>query len=263
LVVQRERLLIDRHSPLTNHYGEAEEIMKRLSLGIMLLGIFDLGQSASAQTATQNAEKRLAELLAPGCSITSRSSAGDERGPVERGPLNGPSPSVGKRGWGEGGGPVAWKASRAVEEILLPVKPYVGSPVRLPQPPGKSELRPTGSGIPEEPPVVSHRKQPKAPKEVKLPTQPLIRLPSLDVHSPLPIPILAKPQPDRASLGDPALQASVDAALKRFTPTRDRPAPFVPLNLPDPFEHVRAGQLRNPPPENPMPPVIPLKKPTK
>ena len=221
-----------------------EEIMKHLSLGILLLGVFDLGQSVSAQTATQKAEKRLAELLAPGGSIIC------------------PSPPGGERGWGEGG-PVAWKASRAVEEIPSPVKPYVGLPVRLPQMPGKSEPRPRGSGIPEAAPLVSYREPPKAPKEVKLPTQPLIRLPSLDVHSPLPIPILATPQQDRASLGDPALQASVHAALKRFTPTRDRPVPFVPLNLPDPFEHIRAGQLRNPPQENPMPPVIPLQKPTK
>jgi hypothetical protein len=213
-----------------------EEIMKRLSLGIMLLSIFDLGQSVSAQTATDKAEKRLAELLAPGSRISAVTFATQ---------------------------PVAWKASRAVEEIPSPVKPYVGLPARLPQMPSKSEPRPRGSRIPEGTALVSYRERPMAPKEVKLATQPLIRLPSLDVHSPLPIPILAQPQQDRASLGDPALQASLDAALKRFTPARDRPVPFVPLNLPDPFEHIRAGQLRNPPQENPMPPVIPLKKPTK
>src|SRR5262245_57875676 len=85
----------------------------------------------------------------------------------------------------------------------------------------------------------------------------------IHVDSPLPIPNFANPQEDRASWGDPALQASMAAALKRFTPARERTEPFVPLNLPDPFEHIRAGQLRNPPPKNPMPPVIPLKKPTK
>jgi hypothetical protein len=219
--------------------------MKRVFIAIFLSGLLAISQPVCAQTATQSpdregagsrAQKRLAELLAPGSSIAAVTFATQ---------------------------PVAWKASRAVEEIPLPLKPYVGLPVRLPQMPSKSEPRPRGSGIPEAAPLVSYRERPIAPKEVKLATRPLIRLPSLDVKSPLPIPILAQPQQDRASLGDPALQASLDAALKRFTPARDRPVPFVPLNLPDPFEHIRAGQLRNPPQENPMPPVIPLKKPGK
>ena len=108
---------------------------------------------------------------------------------------------------------------------------------------------------------LSFREQPKVPKDVALPTKPLIRLPSVDVSTPLPIPILATPVKDRASLGDPAFDASLAAALKRLKPSRDRPVPFEPLNLPDPFEHVRTGQLRNPPAEDPMPPAIPLVKP--
>jgi hypothetical protein len=201
-----------------------------------LFGLFCwlvLVHPASAQSAVEKAQKRLAELLTPGSNMTGAAFATK---------------------------PVAWKASRAVEEIPTPVRPYVGLPVRLPQMPVK-EVKP--GAAPEGTPLASYRELPKAPKEVELPTQPLIRLPSLDGQTPLPIPILAQPHQDRASLGDPALQASLDAALKRFTPARDRPVPFVPLNLPDPFEHIRAGQLRNPPEENPMPPVIPLKKPTK
>jgi hypothetical protein len=93
--------------------------------------------------------------------------------------------------------------------------------------------------------------------------KPLLKVPSVDVNKPLPIPILAQPQQDRASLADPTLGASLKAALKALTPTRLQPLPFMPFNLPDPFEHMRSGQLRNPPEENPMPPVIPLQRPTK
>lgn len=68
---------------------------------------------------------------------------------------------------------------------------------------------------------------------------PLVQLPSIDIHQPLPIPILAQPVKDRASLAEPEFEASLDAALQAFTPVRDQPVPFTPLNLPDPFENVR------------------------
>jgi hypothetical protein len=204
--------------------------MKRL---MALLGMSILAQSVAAQTATERAEKRLAELLAPGSSVSARTFASR---------------------------PVAWKPAAAVETIELPIKAYAGVPVRLPNPPPK-DVKP--GAAPEGAPLVAFQDKTKVPKQPELPTKPLIRLPSLDVHTPLPIPILAQPVKDRAPLGEPGFEASLDAALKRWTPTRDRPVPFVPLNLPDPFEHMRYGQLRNAPPENPMPPVIPLTRPTK
>lgn len=206
--------------------------MKRymaLALGCLF---FLISQSASAQTAVEKAEKRLAELLAPGGGVA----------PVTFATT-----------------PVAWKASPVVENFAVAVKPIAGVPVRLPLTPIK-EVKPRPA--PEGTPLVSYREQPKGPKDVELPTKPLIKLPSLDIHTPLPIPILAQPAKDRAPLSDPALEASLDATLKRITPTRERPVPFVPLNLPDPFENVRYGQMRNPPDENPVPLVIPLTKPT-
>ena len=105
--------------------------------------------------------------------------------------------------------------------------------------------------------------QPKAKGGKEPPAKALIKLPSVDAQTPLPIPILAQPAKDRAPLGDPAMQASLDATLKPIAAKRDRPVPFTPLNLPDPFENARQGKLRNPPDENPMPPAIPLVKPTK
>ena len=96
---------------------------------------------------------------------------------------------------------------------------------------------------------------------MQLPTKPLLKVPSADVNKPLPIPILAKPTKDRASLAEPAFDVSLDATLKKITPTRDKPVPFAPLNLPDPFEYRRYGELRNPLEESATPPVIPLERP--
>ncbi len=204
--------------------------MKRL-IAICCLAL--LAQPAFAQSAAEKAEKRLGELLTPG---------------------GGVAPPVFTAQ------PLAWKTSKALDRTDLPIRPYAGAPVRLPQPPVRA-VKPRSA--PEGTPLVSFREQPKGPKEVELPTKPLIRLPSLDVQTPLPIPILAQPKLDRASLGDPALDASVAAALQQFMPARIGPVPFVPLNLPDPFENIRHGQFRNPPDENAMPPAIPLRKPTK
>jgi hypothetical protein len=188
---------------------------------------------AFAQTPGEKTEKRLGELLTPG------------------GHLEGAAFST---------KPVTWKAPKALDNIALPVRPYTGVLVRLPRSSGK-EVKPRSA--PEGIPLASFQDGTQIPAAVLLPDEALIRLPSLDVHAPLPIPILAQPQKDRVSLGDPALAASLDAALKSFTPVRDKPVPFTPLNLPDPFEHIRTGQLRNPPEENPTPPAIPLTKPTK
>ena len=186
-----------------------------------------------AQGAAEKAEKRLAEMLAPGSNTTTATFASK---------------------------PVVWKGTLTLEVIVLPVRPYVGVPARLPLP-ASANVKPRSA--PERTPLVEFRDAPKAPKDVELETKPLIRLPSVDVTTPLPIPILAQPTKDRASLAEPAFEASVAAALKPFTPVRDRPVPFVPLNLPDPFENIRYGQLRNAPEENPIPPAIPLQKPVK
>ena len=204
--------------------------MKRL-IGLCFCVL--LAQPACAQPAAEKVQKRLTELLTPGGDTTASAFTGR---------------------------PVARKGSKAVEEIVAPMKPYAGLPVRLPKAQGK-EVKPRSA--PEAQPLVWNREQTQVPQVFELPTSPLLRLPAVDVQTPLPIPILAQPQKDRASLGDPAVEASLAAALAPFTPVRDRPVPFRVLNLPDPFEHVRTGQLRNPPEENAMPPVIPLTKPTK
>src|SRR4051812_13632319 len=92
---------------------------------------------------------------------------------------------------------------------------------------------------------------------------PQVRLLSVDVAGPIPLPILARPLKDRASLTDPTLEASTAAALSKVTLSRAVPAPFQPINLPDPFEHSQAIRLRYPPGELPMPPFITPRSPTR
>lgn len=204
--------------------------MKRMFAIVCFLMI---AQSAFAQPAAEKADKRLADLLAPGGTASAATFAAR---------------------------PLAWKTPRLLEEIYLPIKPYAGLPVRLAAPP-RRDVKP--GALRKATPLLAFQDRTAAPAPVELPATPLLRLPSVDIHAPLPIPILAQPAKDRAALGEPGFEASLDAALKTWTPTRDRPVPFLALNLPDPFEHVRYGQLRNAPAENATPPVIPLQKPTK
>jgi hypothetical protein len=200
-----------------------------LSVGCALLLA---SRPGSAQTPTEKVEKRLTELLAPGKTSAS----------------------------GDVGAPVGWKKTLVSLDTFTAIDRAVATaPVRYTSPALKA-VKPRSA--PEGTPLVSYREQVQAPKDVELPTKPLIKLPSVDVHTPAPIPILAQPSKDRASLGDPALDASLEAALKQLAPRRVGPVPFIPYNLPDPFENLRYGQLRNPPAENPTPPVIPLTKPT-
>jgi hypothetical protein len=64
-----------------------------------------------------------------------------------------------------------------------------------------------------------------------------IHVPSMDVNKPMPVPILAKPLPDRASVDDITSDASNAAAVSATMPERTKPAPFQKVTLPDPFEN--------------------------
>jgi hypothetical protein len=183
-----------------------------------------------AQTATEKAKTRIDELLQPGKKLDS---------PLPR-PLNLPS-----------------RSARKVEEPEMPLSVYKEAPPRLA--PGRKPVlpRPATEGSP----LAHYKELPTVPKSIELPTEPLAAAFAPDTNVPLELPILAKPQPDRASLGDQTLEASVAAALKPLSPARTQPVPFTPLNLPDPFENIQVGRLRNPPEESSQPPVIPVQTP--
>jgi hypothetical protein len=75
------------------------------------------------------------------------------------------------------------------------------------------------------------------PAAVALEAAARVRVPSVDVNQPIPLPILAKPASDRAPLDDATIEASNAAALSGTVPARTKPAPFLKLTLPDPFEN--------------------------
>jgi hypothetical protein len=192
---------------------------------------FLLVQPIFGQTAMEKAEKRIADMVAPSSRVVLSSAQ-----------------------------PAQWKANRSLENFDVPLTSITIAPARQ-QPGALKSAKPRG--VAEDQPLVSFRDESQGPKQVELPTKPLIKLPAVDTNTPLPLPTLARPLADRASLGEPAFEASLLAAMKRYTPAREKPAPFVAYNLPDPFEHVRYGQLRNPPEESAMPPVMVIPRPVK
>lgn len=115
----------------------------------------------------------------------------------------------------------------------------------------------------EDAPLARQWESPNLPEVAAFPTSGLIRLPTIDVESPLPLPILANPSRDRVSLADPTQDASLAAALAAQMPLRTDAVPFSPMNLPNPFEHHGPAKLRNPPPEDPIPAVSTPRLPTK
>src|SRR5262245_51885526 len=129
---------------------------------------------AQAASAVEKADKRVAELVAPAKAAMIAFASE----------------------------PKIWRASVVVEDIAGPARPIAVVIVRLPQPSPK-EAKP--AALRENQPLAAFQDKTPKPKDVELPAKPLIRLPSLDVNSPLPIPILGQHQKDRASVGDPAL----------------------------------------------------------
>jgi hypothetical protein len=108
----------------------------------------------------------------------------------------------------------------------------------------------------ENPPLSSERFNLVGPSPVKLPTSPKVAWPSPDVNQPIPLPILARPVTNRASLDDPSGEASQAAALASKVPERTTPAPFLRMTIPDPFEHRNAVRLRTSLPETDLPAVF-------
>jgi hypothetical protein len=93
------------------------------------------------------------------------------------------------------------------------------------------------STVGKEPPLARDLSAPVLPQQNELPAGKRIKTPGPDFTKPPALPVLARPQSDREPLTDPTLEAGTQAALTAFLPVRTRPAPFLRLNLPDPFEH--------------------------
>jgi hypothetical protein len=83
----------------------------------------------------------------------------------------------------------------------------------------------------------------------------------LDVNRPPPLPVLGQPTPDRASLEDPTIDESIQAAVAATVPLRVNPVPFQRQSIPDPFENYNPVRLSDPSPEDSTPPVGPARNP--
>jgi hypothetical protein len=128
-------------------------------------------------------------------------------------------------------------ASLQMKPPALPLPPSHAAIPRLPAAIKPVPLRPrlaldeTPSGLPDSPVL---------PALPSLPDTGRVRVPSVDVNQPIPLPVLAQPVSDRASLDDPTADASVTAALAAPIPSRTTKAPFLKRTLPDPYDHRRS-----------------------
>jgi hypothetical protein len=66
-----------------------------------------------------------------------------------------------------------------------------------------------------------------------------VRVPSVDVNKPSGLPVLAKPSADRAPVEDVTTAASNAAVVRDTLPARTKPAPFLRLTIPEPYENRR------------------------
>lgn len=199
------------------------------SLFVACSWISAYAQEAEKPSALPVVQRRLAEVLDPGTSL----------------------PTLGIRK-----APIPWARSALVEDPAAPVPVYQGTPLKV-WPRSRKEFVPRMASAWA--PLAEYLQTGPLPVEVQLPVTPLIRLIAVNSQETPPLPIFAQPTADRASLGDPTVEASQAAATPSYAPSRSQPVPFAPINLPDPFENERAGRLRNPPEESPMPVVLPVK----
>jgi hypothetical protein len=138
--------------------------------------------------------------------------------------------------------PKQLKAPASVEhpEVALTAPPLgMARPALLPKAP---PLRP--HVLPEDAPLTGYHGDLARVKTEHLPAGAPVRLASPDVNQLPPLPFLATLSIDRASLEDPTSDDSLKTALAAVPPIRTNPAPFVRLNLPDPFENAQTVRPR-------------------
>jgi hypothetical protein len=138
------------------------------------------------------------------------------------------------------------RRSSSTARMKPPTLPLPPSHAAMPHPPllvKSAPLRPrlaideTLSGLPDTPAL---------PQPPSLPERGRVRVSSVDVNQPIPLPIRTRPISDRASLDDPTVEASSAAALAASIPRRITKAPFLKLTLPDPYDRRRDETIATP-----------------
>lgn len=147
------------------------------------------------------------------------------------------------------------KPRRELPGLERPEVPTAPPSTNLPKlpPPKQKPLRPRG--LPDATPLSDMIEEITTPRRPELPESERIRTPSRDVNLPVELPTQARYQPDRAPLEDPTAELSVEKANAQTPPLRTTPAPFVRMNLPEPFEHraVVRSSMPEPPVVTPVP----------
>jgi hypothetical protein len=142
----------------------------------------------------------------------------------------------------------------AIDQPSAPLLPAQTPPVRLRLDKGPGPLRPgplPGEVVPNG--LIDTR----LPERIHLPAGDRVRLPSPDITSPAPLPLVGQAVTDRVSLDDPTADLSLSAALTAPAPKRTQPAPFIRLSVPDPFENRKLVQRRDEPVEEMIAPIVP------
>lgn len=134
-----------------------------------------------------------------------------------------------------------------LERAELPQNSPSTNPIGLP-PQKKSALRPRL--LPDAVPLSEYTAEPTPPHRLELPLAQLVRTPSRDVNLPIGLSVQARYQADRASVDDPTFEFSLERSQSDPLPLRQTPAPFVRVNLPEPFEN--RAEVRTQVPEPPV-----------
>ncbi len=102
----------------------------------------------------------------------------------------------------------------------------------------KSKAEPRPTALPERVPLELAQAILDVPERAALPTGALVNNPARDITRPADLPILARPTVDRASLEDPTADFTAASIINLKIQVRTAQAPFVKVNLPDPFEFI-------------------------
>src|SRR5262249_27031148 len=140
-----------------------------------------------------------------------------------------------------------WHGLVALEKPELPLAAPLTMLISLPPAKAKTS-RPRL--LAELAPLIEYAAEPAPPQRLDVPPGQLIRTASRDVNLPIELPAQESWKPDRAAMDDPAAEFALESAQSASSPLREQPAPFVPVNLPDPFPN--RASVTSPAPEPPV-----------
>jgi hypothetical protein len=133
------------------------------------------------------------------------------------------------------------------DEPPIPVLPLPPTEAALPERPAETTTVAFSPRMVMEEPLADFADAAPLPPAPPMPVGGRIRVHSVDVNQPIPLPLRNQPVPDRASLEDPTADYSTAAALAARMPAHKGKAPFQKLTLPDPYDHRRPTRILIPP----------------